>query len=107
MRSIVFTCACATIVGLFGAMGPAKAQEGFLSEVIFLAANFCPRGTLPANGALLPIEQYQVLFSLIGTRYGGDGVRTFALPNVELATKSPGAPPLTPCVRTAAMLPQR
>jgi microcystin-dependent protein len=106
MRSIVFSCACATVVGLFGDVGPAKAQEPFLSEVIFLAANFCPKGTRPANGALLQIEQNQALFSLVGTRYGGDGKTTFALPKVELATGTAGAP-LTACVQAAGMYPQR
>lgn len=106
MRSIVFSCACATVVGLFGAAEPAKAQESFLSEVIFLAANFCPRGTLPANGAVLQIEQSKALFSLVGTRYGGDGKTTFALPKVELATGTPGAP-LTACVRAQGMFPPR
>jgi tail collar domain len=107
MRSMVFTCACATVAGLFGGSGPAKAQEPpFLSEVIFLAANFCPNGTLAANGALLQIEQNQALFSLLGTRYGGDGTKTFGLPKVELATGTAGAP-LTVCIRAAGMFPRR
>ena len=106
MRSIVFSCACATVVGLFGASGSAKAQETFLSEVIFLAANFCPKGTLPANGALLPIGPNQALFSLVGTRYGGDGKATFGLPKVELATGTPGAP-LTACIRAQGIFPTR
>ena len=107
MRSIVFMCACTTVVGLCGGSEPAKAQEaGFLGEVIFLAENFCPRGAAPANGALLQIAQFQTLFSLIGTRYGGDGKATFALPKVELGTGTAGAP-LTACVRVQGMYPMR
>ena len=107
MRPIVFICACAAFIGLFGAPGPARAQDaGFLGEVIFLGETFCPRGTLPANGAVLPIAQYQQLFSLFGTRYGGNGTNTFALPKVELATGTAGAP-LTACVRAQGMYPMR
>jgi len=106
MRSIVFTCACATVVGLLGGAGPAKAQDGgFLGEVIFVAETFCPRGTRPANGAVLPIPEYQTLFSLFGTRYGGDGVKTFGLPKAEIATGTAGAP-LTACVRISGQYPR-
>ena len=41
---------------------------------------FSPTGWVIANGQLLPIIQYQALFTIIGTTYGGDGVTTFALP---------------------------
>jgi microcystin-dependent protein len=44
--------------------------------------NFPPVNWLPCDGRLLPISQYDVLFSLIGTTYGGDGQNTFALPNM-------------------------
>ena len=107
MRSIVFMCACAAVVGLFGQPGPAKAQDaGFLGEVILLAQKFCPRGTLAANGSVLGIAEHQTLFSLLGTRYGGDGTRTFALPKVEVTTGTAGAP-LTACVRTTGQYPMR
>lgn len=45
--------------------------------------NFAPRGWLPCNGQLLAIAQYQALFSLLGTYYGGDGRTTFALPDLR------------------------
>ena len=107
MRPTVLICACTAAVGLFGGSGPAKAQEaGFLGEVIFLAENFCPRGTLAANGAVLSIAEYQTLFSLFGTRYGGDGSKTFALPKVEVTTGTAGAP-LTACVRASGQYPRR
>ena len=47
------------------------------------AGNFAPAGWALCNGAILPISQYDALFQLIGTTYGGDGVSTFALPNLQ------------------------
>ncbi len=55
-------------------------MESILGEIKFVAFNFAPVGYLPCNGALLPINQNQALFSLLGVNYGGDGVHTFALP---------------------------
>lgn len=53
----------------------------FLGEIKLLSSNFAPRGWALCNGQLLPINQNQALFSLLGTTYGGDGRTTFALPN--------------------------
>jgi microcystin-dependent protein len=47
------------------------------------AGNFAPVGWAFCNGALLPISENETLFNLIGTTYGGDGVNTFALPNLQ------------------------
>lgn len=47
------------------------------------AATFCPQGWQPANGQILPISQNVVIFSLLGTTYGGDGQTNFALPNLQ------------------------
>ena len=57
--------------------------ECTLGEVI-LSAGPVANG-VPANGQLLPIDQYEALFSLLGTTYGGDGITTFALPNLGAA----------------------
>lgn len=62
---------------------PAQAQDRYLAEVILVGQNFCPRGTLPADGQLLPIAKNTALFSLLGTMYGGDGRTTFALPDLR------------------------
>ncbi|QIQ85538.1 phage tail protein [Erythrobacter sp.] len=62
---------------------PAQAQDRMLAEVFVFAGNFCPRGTLPADGRLLEISTNTALFSLLGTKYGGDGRTTFALPNLD------------------------
>lgn len=59
------------------------AQECVLGEIKWFAMNWAPQDYLVANGALLPIAQYQALFSLLGTTYGGDGKTNFALPNLS------------------------
>lgn len=63
-----------------------EAQAGideYLGEIITVGFNFCPRGTLEADGRLLPINENTALFSLYGTYYGGDGRTTFALPDLR------------------------
>lgn len=59
------------------------ALESFVGELSVVAFDFAPQGWLSCNGQLLPISQYTALFSLLGTRYGGDGQTTFALPNLN------------------------
>jgi len=61
----------------------ADAQEKYIAEVFITAANFCPRGSVQANGQLLPVAQYSAVFSLVGTIYGGDGRTTFAVPDLR------------------------
>src|SRR5712671_893854 len=57
--------------------------EPFLSEIRIMSFGFAPRGWALCNGQLLPINQNQALFSLLGTTYGGNGQTTFALPNLR------------------------
>src|SRR5687767_4435271 len=57
--------------------------EPFLSEIRIFSFNFAPKGWALANGQLMPINQNQALFSLLGTTYGGDGRVNFALPNLQ------------------------
>ena len=57
-------------------------MEGFIGEIRIFAGNFAPNWWAFCNGQILPIAQYQALFSLIGNAYGGDGRTTFALPNL-------------------------
>ena len=59
------------------------ASEPFISQVSIFAFNFAPRGWAQCNGQLLPINQNQALFSLLGTTYGGNGTTNFALPNLQ------------------------
>jgi microcystin-dependent protein len=55
--------------------------EPFLAEIRTFSFNFAPKGWAMCNGQLLPINQNQALFSLLGTTYGGDGRVNFALPD--------------------------
>ena len=57
--------------------------EPFLSEIRIFSFGFAPQGWALCNGQLLPINQNQALFSLLGTTYGGDGRVNFALPNLQ------------------------
>lgn len=57
--------------------------EPFLAEIRIMSFNFAPRGWAMCNGQLLPINQNQALFSLLGTMYGGNGQTTFALPDLR------------------------
>ncbi len=60
--------------------------EQYISEIRLVAFNYPPKGWAFCNGQLLPINQYQALFSLIGTYYGGNGTTNFALPNLQGAS---------------------
>lgn len=79
-RSVV-----AVVVALAGLQAlPAAAQtQLFIGQIMCGGFNYAPQGWAEMNGQLLPISQYDALFSLIGTTYGGDGVNTFALPDVR------------------------
>lgn len=58
-------------------------MEEMIGVIKSFAGNFAPRGFMFCNGALLSIAQNQALFSILGTTYGGDGITTFALPNLN------------------------
>lgn len=58
-------------------------MEGILGEIRAFAGNFAPVNWLICNGSQQPIDRYQALFALLGTTYGGDGVASFALPDLR------------------------
>jgi microcystin-dependent protein len=58
-------------------------SEPFLAEIRILSFNFAPKGWTLCNGQLLPINQNQALFALLGTTYGGNGQTNFALPDLR------------------------
>lgn len=58
-------------------------MEPFIGEVKIVGFNFPPRGWATCDGQMLPIQQYQSLYSILGTTYGGDGRTTFALPDLR------------------------
>ena len=55
----------------------------YLGEIRLLGFNFAPVGWLPCDGRLVAISEYDALFTLLGTTYGGDGITTFALPDLR------------------------
>ena len=57
--------------------------QPYVGEIRMFAGNFAPAGWMFCDGQLLPISEYETLFQLIGTTYGGDGQSTFALPNLK------------------------
>lgn len=72
------------LIGIMALLAiPAVAQGPFLGEVDVVAFNFAPKGWALCSGQLLPINQNQALFALLGTTYGGDGITTFALPDLR------------------------
>jgi microcystin-dependent protein len=80
----------------------------FVGEVETFAFNFCPTGWLPLDGRLMPINQNQALFSLLGTTYGGDGKTTFALPlGKAVFTLNNGSPQLLQCIAILGVFPAR
>lgn len=63
---------------------PAQAQsQPFIGQIVCAGFNFAPQGWAPLEGQLLPIAEYDALFSLLGTTYGGDGQTTFGLPDAR------------------------
>lgn len=58
-------------------------SEPFLGQIAMFAGTFVPRGWLACEGQLLPINDHQSLYSLLGTFYGGDGLQSFALPDLR------------------------
>ena len=73
-------------------------SEQFIGEIRAFGFNFAPIGWLQCNGQLLPIAQFDALFAIIGTTYGGNGTTNFALPNLqgETAMHQGTGPGLTP-----------
>lgn len=73
-------------------------MEPYLGEIKMAAFNFAPVGWALCNGQLLSIQQNSALFALLGTFYGGDGITTFGLPNLQCRVPMHWGnnPPLTP-----------
>jgi microcystin-dependent protein len=61
----------------------ARAQEPYVGQLLPVAFNFCPFGSMPAAGQKLPISEYTTLYSVLGSYYGGDGITTFLLPDLR------------------------
>jgi microcystin-dependent protein len=101
--AILFAVVC---IGLSVPRAATAGANPFLAEIETFAFSFCPTGWSTANGQLLPINQNQALFSLLGTTYGGDGQTTFALPTVKPIFSATGAP-LQQCIALQGIFPSR
>ena len=75
-------------------------SDPYLAEIVLFAGNFAPRGWAFCNGQLLPINQNQALFSLMGTLYGGNGTTNFALPDLRgrIPVSAGSGPGLSPYI---------
>ena len=71
---------CIALSGIFPSR---SSSDPFLSEIEMYGFSFAPKGWALCNGQLLPINQNAALFSLLGTTYGGNGINTFALPDLR------------------------
>lgn len=58
-------------------------METFIGSILWLAFTWAPVGTLPADGQCIRISQNQALYSLLGNRYGGNGIDNFCLPDLR------------------------
>ncbi|HEY2069736.1 MAG TPA: tail fiber protein [Rhizomicrobium sp.] len=57
--------------------------QPFVGSIVMFGGTYAPAGWLACSGQQVTISEYEVLFTLIGTTYGGDGITTFALPNLQ------------------------
>lgn len=71
------------LMSLFSVNKTVAQSEPFIGQIAVVAFNYAPQGWAKCEGQLLPIAQNQALFALLGTTYGGDGVTTFALPDLR------------------------
>ena len=61
-------------------------MEGYIGQVILFAGNFAPKGWHFCDGQLMRIQSHEVLFSILGCMYGGDGQSSFGLPKIDPPT---------------------
>jgi microcystin-dependent protein len=85
-KEIVMNCIRPLLLALAIGVSPLAVHastEPFLGELMLTGYNFCPLGWAQANGQILSIAQNTALFSLLGTYYGGNGITTFAVPDLR------------------------
>ena len=76
--------AAAFCAALFGAPATqASSPTPYIGELMLFGGNFCPQNWLPADGRAMSIAEYEMLYALLGTTYGGDGQTTFHLPDLR------------------------
>lgn len=65
-------------------------MDSLIGQIVLFAGNFAPHGWALCNGQLLSIQEYTAVYSILGTTFGGDGVQTFALPNLPIVPDTDG-----------------
>ena len=76
-------------------------MDEMLATIVYFAGDFVPQGWMSCNGATLQVQQNAALFSLLGNRFGGDGVHAFCLPTI------PDLNGLKAIICTTGVYPQR
>lgn len=79
-------------------------MEPFLGQIELFPYNFAPKGWMACMGQLLPINQNQALFALLGTNFGGDGRTNFALPDLQKKVPATG---VQYCIAITGIFPSR
>lgn len=83
MRRFLIALSMVLATCSFAPAAHAQGEDPFIGQILIVSFNFAPKGWAMCNGQLLPINQNQALFSLLGTTFGGDGRQTFALPDLR------------------------
>lgn len=71
------------VLGLAATPAQACSSDNLLGSICFMAGKSCPKNYVPADGAILSINKYAALYAIFGKTFGGDGVATFALPDLR------------------------
>ena len=99
-RAAVYAAMLSTLCATWFTALPAQASSPspYVGELMLFGGNFCPINWLPADGRTVNISEYDVLYALLGTTYGGDGQNTFQLPDLRgrAAVGQGAGPSLTP-----------
>jgi microcystin-dependent protein len=106
MQKLFLTALTSVSLSLISFSASAQATNPFVGEIMIVSFNYCPGNWLPADGRLLNTTDYQTLYDVIGTTYGGDGATTFALPKLTL--KNPNTTkPFLACITPLGVYPSR
>jgi len=98
MKRLIYSVTFLAFIACLTPQGAiAQATDPYVGEIQTFAFSFCPLGWVKLDGSLYPISEYETLFNLIGTNFGGDGISTFAVPKWgPIYTANGGT--LLPCI---------
>lgn len=85
MKPLKFGLGFLSVITMMTTASPSvqAGTDRYIGEIMMFSGSFCPRGYVEASGGYLPVPQYTGLFTILGNLYGGDGVRTFRLPDLR------------------------